>query len=526
MRTFLSVLTGLSLLSPLAAHAEFTTPQDVLTAVESGSEGLPFDFSGELHGHYENYYLSAWLSGSGQKEGELSRSSAKITVDFASNGNTVRGKLQTRMVEKKMYLLLEGLSGKLENEIAKAVVEVTGKKWIQSDIAQMETDTEYDAMQRDMLADVLRVDSVKTDSVGNTLYTLTLTRDAARELSKSLREMASGYVGEGVTPRMNVTIKITLDRNNMLIKATADATVEAGPAGLNASFTVSRRSSGVSVTAPANAVDAESLYGEMFGIPVTPWNSPAPEWDSSDWDSGSDSGWDSNWEMPAVPEPPSSACTLSEIRLGNCQVQRQSRRMLYMTNSSSSAAVAPEGTRVPDFSAADYYKGDVNADVTLLEYGDLQCPFCARYHETLNQVLTDYQGRVNVVFRHYPLSFHNNANTLANAAECIGEVRGATGFWKFLDYAFAANDDIADYDMTDMEDMATNLGVDKTAFRSCMDESRYQSVIDSQMRGGTDGGVMGTPHTILVNHRTGRRVMVSGAVPYETLKAELDAILR
>lgn len=524
MRKFAALLASVSLLSPLAASAELATPSDVLMAVENGSKNLPLDFSVEIHGHYQDYWLSAWILGSGQETEGHSRSTAKITVDFASNDNTVRGKLQTRMLEKKMYLLIESVSGKLENEIAKAIVEVTGKRWIVSDVAETEADAIADGMERDMLADALRVDSVQTDSVGNTLYTLTLTRDAAREMSKSLREMASGYVENGVTPRTNITLKITLDRNDMLIKAAADVTVETGPAGLNATFAVTRRSSNVSVTAPANAVDALSLYNGIFQPMMPEWEMPQEFDEDQDWNMELNSDWENAWEMPAV-EPSAPTCTLSDMRLGNCTVERVSRRQLR-SSSSSSAATLPEGTRIPDFSDADYYRGSPQAAVTLVEYGDLQCPFCARYQDTLNQALSDYDGRINMVFRHYPLSFHNNANMMAHAAECVGAQSGAEGFWEFLDYIYSVNDRVADFDATDMETIAVNHGAEKIAFRSCMNEARFQSVIDSQMASGTEGGVQGTPHTVLINHRTGKRVQITGAVSYEELKKQLDAILR
>ena len=85
---------------------------------------------------------------------------------------------------------------------------------------------------------------------------------------------------------------------------------------------------------------------------------------------------------------------------------------------------------------ADHVLGDVNAPVTVIEYSDLECPFCIRFHTVQETIMKEYTGRVKWVHRHFPLDFHANAKPYAYAAECAAEVGGNDAFWKMLDYIF------------------------------------------------------------------------------------------
>ncbi|PWB39165.1 MAG: hypothetical protein C3F02_00090 [Parcubacteria group bacterium] len=82
----------------------------------------------------------------------------------------------------------------------------------------------------------------------------------------------------------------------------------------------------------------------------------------------------------------------------------------------------------------DWIKGDKNASISIVEYSDMQCPYCQRFHGTMIQVMDAYKDKINWIYRHFPLtSIHDYAMDLAQASECVGEISGNDAFWKFVD---------------------------------------------------------------------------------------------
>lgn len=91
---------------------------------------------------------------------------------------------------------------------------------------------------------------------------------------------------------------------------------------------------------------------------------------------------------------------------------------------------------LPPVDAEDRVLGSANAPVTIIEYSDLECPFCIRFHATQETLMKEYAGKIKWVHRHFPLDFHANAKPYAYAAECAGEIGGNDAFWKMIDYIF------------------------------------------------------------------------------------------
>lgn len=85
----------------------------------------------------------------------------------------------------------------------------------------------------------------------------------------------------------------------------------------------------------------------------------------------------------------------------------------------------------------DHMRGNASAPVTIVEFSDLQCPYCAAFHPTLQRILQEYGDKVSWVYRHYPIdSIHSKARPGAEAAECVFEQKKDDGFWKFVDGVF------------------------------------------------------------------------------------------
>jgi protein-disulfide isomerase len=87
--------------------------------------------------------------------------------------------------------------------------------------------------------------------------------------------------------------------------------------------------------------------------------------------------------------------------------------------------------------ATDHYFGNKNAQVVIVEYGDMECPYCAEVHPTIQKIITDYNGKVAWVYRDFPLTIHANAQVKAEAAECSSQQGGDATFFKYVDKLYA-----------------------------------------------------------------------------------------
>jgi protein-disulfide isomerase len=164
----------------------------------------------------------------------------------------------------------------------------------------------------------------------------------------------------------------------------------------------------------------------------------------------------------------------------------------------------------------DHVRGDFNAPVTLLLFSDFQCPYCLRFKETLDQVMTDYKDKVRLVFRNYPLPFHDQAQKAAEAAECAGEQEK---FWEMHDKIFAANK-AGTMSVTQWKNDAKDLGLNTSKFNDCLDTGKYASKVSADLAEGSAAGVNGTPATFINGE------LVSGALPYENIKQIIDSKLK
>ncbi|MDP3725133.1 MAG: thioredoxin domain-containing protein, partial [Nanoarchaeota archaeon] len=90
--------------------------------------------------------------------------------------------------------------------------------------------------------------------------------------------------------------------------------------------------------------------------------------------------------------------------------------------------------RMKEVSGDDHVRGDKNAPVVVVEFSDLECPFCKSFHETMKTVLQNYEGEVAWVYRHFPLDrLHPKARKEAEASECAAELGGNDAFWAYVD---------------------------------------------------------------------------------------------
>jgi protein-disulfide isomerase len=168
----------------------------------------------------------------------------------------------------------------------------------------------------------------------------------------------------------------------------------------------------------------------------------------------------------------------------------------------------------------DHVRGNSNASVYLIEYSDYECPFCASFHTTANQVLDEYGDDVAWVYRHYPLDqLHPRARPAAKASECVAELGGNEAFWAFSDIIFEDQSKLSD-----LEAVASDVGLDSAGFKSCIDSDKYAELVENDLQEGTAAGVRGTPGNFIVN-KGGDVWFVPGAFPFAQLKPYIDEAL-
>jgi len=161
----------------------------------------------------------------------------------------------------------------------------------------------------------------------------------------------------------------------------------------------------------------------------------------------------------------------------------------------------------------EFIRGDENAPVTLVEWSDFECSYCSRLMPIMEQILEDYDGQVKLVYRHFPLSFHTNAQKAAEASECAGD---QDNFWEMHDIIFENQSAIT---VSDLKGYATELGLNASTFNDCLDNGTHEQKVLDDFTEGTTVGVQGTPATFV------NGTMVSGAQPYESFAAAIDAAL-
>ncbi|PIR94059.1 disulfide bond formation protein DsbA [Candidatus Falkowbacteria bacterium CG10_big_fil_rev_8_21_14_0_10_39_11] len=195
-------------------------------------------------------------------------------------------------------------------------------------------------------------------------------------------------------------------------------------------------------------------------------------------------------------------------------------------NQAPQPSAAPAGDiRLAAISADDHIRGADKAPITIVEFSDPECPFCKRFHDTMNQVMAKYPDQVRWVYKHAPLdSLHSKARKEAEATECAAELGGNDGFWAFLDKLFEitpSNNGLAE---SQLYDIADAVGLNKTKFTDCLNSGRYKDKVQQQLDEAIAAGMQGTPYSVIV--AGGTNIPLSGAQPFAVVSATLDSLLK
>ena len=154
--------------------------------------------------------------------------------------------------------------------------------------------------------------------------------------------------------------------------------------------------------------------------------------------------------------------------------------------------------------------GPDTAPVTIVEFSDFECPYCARVVPTIKKIAAEYPDQVRIVYRHLPLSFHANAKLAAQASICADQ---QDQFWAFHDKLFEQQKEMK---RENLMAHATELELDMGAFESCLEAPETVALVDADMAAAAEIGATGTP-AFYVNG-----IMLSGAQPYENFEAVIN----
>jgi protein-disulfide isomerase len=182
----------------------------------------------------------------------------------------------------------------------------------------------------------------------------------------------------------------------------------------------------------------------------------------------------------------------------------------------------------PVSAVRDRIYGNPAAPISLIEYSDFECPFCKAFHSTAKEIVKAYDGKVNWVYRHFPLTFHNpGAQKEAEAAECAHELGGNDVFWKYTDAIYErTTSNGKGFPLTQLVPLAKEIGLDEKLFAQCIESGKYGARVKEDLDDGAKIGITGTPTNILFDHKTGNVVVKTGAQPLESFKADIDRMLQ
>jgi len=205
------------------------------------------------------------------------------------------------------------------------------------------------------------------------------------------------------------------------------------------------------------------------------------------------------------------------------EVKEQIRQMLVQTKSAKEKAkvmdeikqkhpveIFLEEPKVEINISGAPFRGPENAKVTVVEFSDFECPFCAKFKDTIDQLNKEYPSEVKHVFRNNPLPFHKSARPAAKAGICSHK-QGK--FWAMRDQLFSNQKSMDD---ASIQKYAETVGLKMDAFNACMKDPQLDKQIDDDIAYAQSVGARGTP-TSFING-----TLFSGAQPYPALKQVVD----
>jgi len=171
-------------------------------------------------------------------------------------------------------------------------------------------------------------------------------------------------------------------------------------------------------------------------------------------------------------------------------------------------------------------KGDPSAPITLIEFGDFQCPNCGRFaRDTSPQIEASFveSGKVSMAFKHFTVVGPDSISA-AMASQCAND-QGM--FWEFHDelYNNQGHENSGWASKDNLRQIASNMGLDKQSFDSCLDSNKYKSLVENDLNLAKQIKFTGTPSFLILKNDGSQPQALTGAYPYTSFEKIFDDIL-
>jgi protein-disulfide isomerase len=179
----------------------------------------------------------------------------------------------------------------------------------------------------------------------------------------------------------------------------------------------------------------------------------------------------------------------------------------------------------------EFLSGDLKNKVIILEYSDLECPFCKKFHlDTMNSVYEKYEGKVGFVFRHFPLSFHKLAPKEAEATLCARALGGQKIYKEYITKIFTETNGNDSLDPASLLKFTKELNLDTEKWTKCMDDLNYTKQVEADTEDGLSVGVQGTPNAYVLikqpNNEYKILTVINGARDEKYVSRVIDQALK
>jgi len=211
------------------------------------------------------------------------------------------------------------------------------------------------------------------------------------------------------------------------------------------------------------------------------------------------------------------------------QNQQGGMQNMHKEQNRKAREAAEQATVIHQFAkATDHVYGNPDAEISLIEYASLGCPSCGEFYGTAKKLVDSSDGKVNWIYRHFPLSssVSEEARQEAEISICMSELGGNDVFWEFNEKAYQATPEGAKKpELKQLYGIAKKMGIGEQAIQGCLDKGTANSRVKQDIDEGMKVGIQSFPGNILVNNVTKELSLLNGVGEAKILQIEIDRLL-